>query len=87
MNSIQSTQFDEFKISRKKNRKIAEVFFLRMRLHLMRQSELKVRGNKQFLLVDNDAQRIGRRFLNHSTVMLLEKLHSVTWSSCMRNHL
>ena len=39
-----------------------------MRFHLMRQSELKVRANKQFLLVDNDAKRIRGRFLNHSTV-------------------
>ena len=38
-----------------KTGKIAEVFFLRLRFHLMRQSELKVRANKQFLLVDNDA--------------------------------
>ena len=69
MNSIQSAQFDEFKIARKKFKnlpktgKIAEVFFLPMRFHLMRQSELKVRANKQFLLVDNDAQRIGDDFL------------------------
>ena len=48
--------------------KIAEVFFLRLRFHLMRQSELKVRANKQFKLADNNAQRIGRRFRNHSTV-------------------
>ena len=40
----------------------------------MRQSELKVRANKQFLLVDNDAQRIGGRFLNHSTVFLLKNI-------------
>ena len=33
--------------------------FRRRRFHLMRQSELKVRANKQFYLVDNDAQRIG----------------------------
>ena len=46
-----------------KTGKLAEVFFLRMRFHLMRQSELKVRANKQFLLVDNDAQRIGDDFL------------------------
>ena len=51
-----------------KTGKIAEVFFLRMGFHLMRQSELKVRANKQFFMVDNDAQRIGGRFLNHSTV-------------------
>ena len=55
-----------------KTGKIAEVFFLRRRFHLMRQSELKVRANKQFLLVDNDAQRIGGRFLNHSTVCMYE---------------
>ena len=36
----------------------------------MRQSELKVRANKQFLLVGNDAQRIGGLFPNHSTVFL-----------------
>ena len=36
--------------------------------HLMRQSKLKMRANKQFVLVDNDAQRIEGRFLNHSTV-------------------
>ena len=53
-----------------KTGKIAEVFFLRMRFHLMRQSELKMRANKQFLLVDNDAKRIGGRFLNHSTVVM-----------------
>ena len=51
-----------------KTGKIAEVFFLRMRFHLMRQSELKLRANKQFLLIDNDAQRTGGRFFNHSTV-------------------
>ena len=76
LNSIPSAQFDEFKISRKKIKnlpktgEIAEVFFLCMRFQLMRQSELKVRANKQFLLVDNDAQRIRRRFLNHSTVVI-----------------
>ena len=52
-----------------KTGKIAEVFFLCMRFHLMRQSELKVRANKQFLLVDNVAQRIEGRFFNHSTVL------------------
>ena len=44
---------------------LQEVFFLRMRFHSMRQSDLKVRANKQ---VDKDAQRIGGRFLDHSTV-------------------
>ena len=54
LNSIQSAQLDEFKYSRKKfinfpkTGKIAEVFFLRMRFHLMRQSELKMRANRQF---------------------------------------
>ena len=33
----------------------------------MRQSEMKVRANRQFVLVANDAQRIGERFLNHSS--------------------
>ena len=42
--------------------KIVEVFCLRRRFHLMRQSELKVRANTQFYMVDNDAQRIGGRF-------------------------
>ena len=51
LNSIQHAQFDEFKISRKKFKnfrktgKTAEMFFLRMRFHLMRQSKLKVRAN------------------------------------------
>ena len=31
-----------------KTGKITEVFFVRLRFHLMRQSELKVRANKQF---------------------------------------
>ena len=50
LNSIQSAELDE--LSRKKIKnlpktwKIAEVFFLRLRFHLMRQSELKVRANK-----------------------------------------
>ena len=75
MNSIQSVELDELKNFQKVFQKpaqsweIAEVFFLRLRLHLMRQSELKVRANKQFLLVDNDAKRIGGRFLNLSTVV------------------
>ena len=51
-----------------KSGKVAEVFFLRRRFDLMRQSELKVRANKHFSLVDNDAQRTRGRFLNHSTV-------------------
>ena len=34
----------------------------------MRQSALKVRANKEFQLVDNDAQPMRGRFLNHSTV-------------------
>ena len=53
-----------------KTGKITEVFFLRRRFHLMRQSEMKVRANTQFYLVDNDAQSIGGRFLNHSTVFV-----------------
>ena len=73
-----------------KTGKIAKVFFLRMRFHLMRQSELKVRANKQFLLVDNDAQRIGGRFLNHSTVVVQNEkipigfeqgMNTLTWIS------
>ena len=32
----------------RKTGKIAELFFLRLRFHLMRQSELKVRANTQF---------------------------------------
>ena len=48
--------------------KIAEVFFLRLSFHLMLQSELKVRSNERFQLVDNDAQRIRGHFPNHSTV-------------------
>ena len=43
------------------------VFFLCLGFHLMRQSKWEVRANKQFQSVDNDAQRIGVRFLNHST--------------------
>ena len=49
--AICTAESDEVKIFRKKKSKtgkIAEVFFLRLRFHLMRQSELKVRGNKQF---------------------------------------
>ena len=54
LNSIQSAEFDEIKIFRNifqklaQNWKIAEMFFLRRRFHLMRQSKLKVRANKQF---------------------------------------
>ena len=54
LNSRQSAEFDEFKIFRKKiqklvqNWEIGEVFFLRRRFHLMRQSELKVRAIEQF---------------------------------------
>ena len=35
--------------------------------------KLKVRANKQFLLVDNDAKCIGGRFLNHSTVCMYNR--------------
>ena len=59
---------EKFSKNLSKTGKIAEVFFLRLRFQLMRQWELNVRANKQFYLVDNDVQRIGGRFLNHSTV-------------------
>ena len=49
-----------------------------MRCHLMRHSELKVRANNQFLLVDNDAQRIGGRFINHSTELDIGQHEVVT---------
>ena len=54
LNSVQSAEFDEIKIFRKIVQKPAqkwektEVYFLRRRFHLMRQSELEVRANKQF---------------------------------------
>ena len=53
LNSVQSAQFNEFKIFIKKFKNLTkigktEMFFLRLRFHLMRLSELKVRANKQF---------------------------------------
>ena len=65
----------KLKFSEKKSKicpKLGKKFFLRVIkcekiFHLMHQSKLKVRANKQFLLVANDAQRTGGRFLNHSS--------------------
>ena len=51
-----------------KTGKITEVLFLRLKFHFMRQSNLKVRANKQYLLVDNNPQCLGGQFLNHCTV-------------------
>ena len=39
---------EKFEKNLAKTGKIAEEFFLRLRFHLMRQSELKVTANKQF---------------------------------------
>ena len=47
VNSIQSAEFDEIK-NLPKTEKIAEVFFLRLRFHFLRLSELEMRANKQF---------------------------------------
>ena len=77
MNSRQSVETYEFEILKTlnlkflilekcsknlpKTGKIAEVYFLRIRFHLMRQSELKLIANEQFYLVDYDAKRIEGR--------------------------
>ena len=54
LNSRQPAETNEIKIFEKfsknlsKTAKIAEVFFMRLRFHSMRQSELKVRAKRQF---------------------------------------
>ena len=74
LNSRRSAESDEVKSVQKKFQEPSEIgkiremfFFLRWRFHLMRQAKLKVRATS-FKMVDNDPQRMRRRFLNHSAV-------------------
>ena len=69
LNSRHSAEAYELKILRKIIQKPAQNWensrrvLSALEISLMRQSELKLRANQQFLLVDNDAQCIGDDFL------------------------
>ena len=69
-NLLNILMYFDFKIDKPfSNYQAQKVKFLNLReFHLMHQSELKVRPNKRFWLVENV---IGERFLNHSTVLWL----------------